>query len=125
MPATLVFDEAPPRLAGTLADLAAALGPRQAVVARELTKLFEEVRRDSLAALAAHYAAAGAPKGEIVLLIGPPEAAAAPDAESVDDLLRTALAGHSLKQAVADVTAATGLPRRQVYARALALQQSG
>lgn len=124
VPATLVFYEAPPRLAATLADLAETLGPRPAVVARELTKLFEEVRRGDLGSLARHYAEAGAPKGEIVILVGPPGDEAPVEAVQLDELLRQALASKSLKQAVAEVTAATGLPRREVYARALALRQS-
>lgn len=117
--ATLVWYEAPHRLAETLADLAELLGDRPAAVARELTKRFEEVRRGPLPDLAAHYAAHAA-RGEICLLVGPPGDTAAPAAD-LDTLLRAALAAHSLKQAVASVTAATGLPRKQVYARALAL----
>lgn len=124
VPATLIFYEAPHRLTATLADLSQTLGPRPAVVARELTKLFEEVRRGELSELAAHYAAAGAPKGEIVVLVGPPGEEAPIATDELDTLLCAALARHSLKQAVAEVTAATGLPRREVYARALALRQS-
>lgn len=121
--ATLIWYEAPHRLGDTLADLAQALGDRPAAIARELTKRFEEVRRDSLPALAAHCAA-HPPRGEIVILAGPPPEQDAPEAD-IDTLLRAALAAHSLKQAVAEVTAATGLPRRQVYARALALSGDG
>jgi 16S rRNA (cytidine1402-2'-O)-methyltransferase len=117
--ATLIWYEAPHRLAETLADLAQGLGHRQAAIARELTKRFEEVRRGPLPDLAAHYAAHPA-RGEIVILAGPPSAEDAPVADP-DALLRAALATHTLKEAVAQVTAATGLPRRQVYARALAL----
>ncbi len=118
--ATLIWYEAPHRAAATLADLAAVFGDRLAALARELSKRFEEVRRGPLPDLAA-AAAADPPRGEVTLLIGPapPEAA---DATTLDDALRTALAVHSLKQAVALVTAATGAPRREVYARALALQ---
>lgn len=117
--ATLIWHEAPHRLAETLADLADAFGDRPAAVARELTKRFEEVRRGSLAELAAHYAAAEA-RGEITLVVGP----AAEEATGADDLdaeLRRALQAHSLKDAAALVAAATGLPRRVVYARALEL----
>ena len=117
--ATLVWYEAPHRLAETLADLAQAFGPRPAAVARELTKRFEEIRRAPLPDLAAHYAA-NAARGEICVLLGPPGDDEAPEAD-LDTLLRAALAQHRLKQAVAAVTAATGLPRKQVYARALAL----
>ena len=118
--ATLVFYEAPHRLAETLADMADLFGARPAAVARELTKRFEEVRRATLAELAAHYAAEAA-RGEITVVVGPaPDEAT--DLGDLDASLRAALAGQSLKQAVAQVAAATGLPRKQVYARALALQ---
>ncbi|HUN50281.1 MAG TPA: 16S rRNA (cytidine(1402)-2'-O)-methyltransferase [Candidatus Sulfotelmatobacter sp.] len=121
VPATLVFLESAQRLAGSLADMAAVLGPRPAAVARELTKMFEEVRREDLPVLAAHYASAGPPKGEVVVVVGPPLAAAA-EAVDLDAALKPALAGMRLKEAVAAVAAATGLPRKQVYARALALK---
>ena len=123
-PATLVFYEAPHRLLETLADLAAVLGPRPAAVARELTKRFEQVVTGPLDRLAADYAASGPPKGEIVVLVGPPgaESAERPDLEA---LLAKALAELSLRDAVAAVAGATGLPRREVYARALALGSGG
>ncbi len=117
--ATLIWYEAPHRLAETLADLAQSLGDRPAAIARELTKRFEEVRRGTLPELAAHYAT-NAARGEIVILAGPPPEQETPEAD-LDALLQAALASHSLKEAVAQVTAATGLPRRQVYARALGL----
>jgi 16S rRNA (cytidine1402-2'-O)-methyltransferase len=88
-------------------------------VARELTKRFEEVRRGDLADLAAHYAQAEA-RGEITLVVGPPAEAETGPAE-LDASLRAALALHSLRDAAALVAAATGLPRKLVYARALAL----
>ncbi|WP_322111239.1 16S rRNA (cytidine(1402)-2'-O)-methyltransferase [Tistlia consotensis] len=122
VPATLIFFESAKRLAASLADMAAVLGAeRPAAVTRELTKRFEEVRRDSLGRLAAHYAEAGPPKGEVTLVIGPPAAPAPPAEDELDARLREALAGASLRDAVAAVAAATGLPRRQVYERALAL----
>jgi 16S rRNA (cytidine1402-2'-O)-methyltransferase len=122
VPATLVFFEGAPRLAAALADMAAALGDRPAAVARELTKLHEEVRRGALGELAAHYAAAGPPRGELVVVVGPPEKpTAAASADAVEGALRSALAAMSLKDASAAVAAATGLPRRDVYARALLL----
>ena len=90
-----------------------------------MTKRFEEVRRGSLAALAAHYREAGPPKGEIVIVVGAPQSAPARDeaaaAATLDDMLRDALAGASLRDAAASVAIASGLPRRIVYARALAL----
>ncbi len=117
--ATIVFYEAPHRLAEMLADAVAVFGDRPAAVCRELTKHFEEVRRGGLAELAAHYAEHTA-RGEITVVVGP--ATAAPVTAAVlDESLRSALLGMSLKDAVDAVTTATGLPRRQVYARALTL----
>jgi 16S rRNA (cytidine1402-2'-O)-methyltransferase len=119
IPSTLVFLESANRLAASLADMASALGPREAAVARELTKKFEEVRRGLLPDLAAHYEEAGAPKGEIVVVVGPPEKRAALCAHEIDAMLENALRRSSLKDAVAEVVSVTGLPRREVYARAL------
>jgi len=121
--ATLVFFEAPHRLAASLADLAELLGARPAAVARELTKLFEEVRRAPLDELARHYGDAAEVKGEIVLVIGPPGDAVAPTAGVLDQALRSALAGASVKDAAAEVAARYGLKRRDVYARALELRR--
>jgi 16S rRNA (cytidine1402-2'-O)-methyltransferase len=115
--ATLIWHEAPHRLAETLADMRDAFGPRAAAVARELTKHFEEIRRGTLAELATHYAANPA-RGEITVLAGPPENN---DTEDLDGSLRAALADHSVREAAALVTAATALPRKVVYARALEL----
>ncbi|GAB4186442.1 MAG: 16S rRNA (cytidine(1402)-2'-O)-methyltransferase [Thalassobaculales bacterium] len=120
--ASLVLYETAPRLADCLADLAAILGDRPAAVARELTKLFEEVRRDRLSALAGHYAEAGPPRGEIAVVVGPPEAAVAPPAADIDRLLAEALAaGEGVRAAAARLAAETGLPRRDLYQRAIAL----
>ncbi|MCB2102942.1 MAG: 16S rRNA (cytidine(1402)-2'-O)-methyltransferase [Rhodobacterales bacterium] len=123
-PATLVFLESPRRLADSLADMAAVLGDRPAAVGRELTKRFEEVRRDALPALAAHYAQAGPPKGEVTVCVGPPgdEGRAPADDATVDALLAEALATARVRDAAADVAARTGRPRKDVYARALALK---
>lgn len=121
--ATLVWYEAPHRLAEALADLAETFGDRPAAVARELTKRFEEVRRGGLAQLAGHYATHEA-RGEITLVVGPAGEDAA-DAEDLDAQLRRALATGSVKDAAAVVAAATGLPRRLVYARALELGSAG
>lgn len=124
IPTTLILYETGPRLADSLGDLAAALGPRPAAVCRELTKAYEEVRRGALPDLAAHYAKAGAPKGEIVLVIGgADEAERSLSSDELDALLKQALARGSLKDAVAEVTDETGLKRREVYARALALTE--
>jgi 16S rRNA (cytidine1402-2'-O)-methyltransferase len=120
-----VFFEAPHRLAASLADLAELLGDRPAAVARELTKLFEEVRRAPLTELASRYATEGEVRGEIVIVIGPPGETAAPAAETLDAALRQALASASVKDAAAEVAARFGLRRREVYARALELKRQG
>ncbi len=124
VPATIVFFEAPHRLAASLADLAGLLGERPAAVARELTKLFEEVRRGTLPELAAHYAAQPQVKGEIVVVIGAPIEGATPAAGALDEALRAAMAGASVKDASSEVAARLGLKRRDVYARALELKRT-
>ena len=114
--------ESGPRLDAALADLAEVLGPRQAAVCRELTKLHEEVRRGALTELAAHYAGDSETRGEIVIVIAPP-ADDTTGADDLDELLRKALARVSVKDAVGEVALATGLPRRDVYQRALELEK--
>lgn len=124
IPATLVFYESTRRLPDSLATMVAVLGPeREAAVCRELTKLHEEVRRAPLGDLLAHYQAAGAPKGEAVVVIAPPIAGVAQEtsAADLDSLLRAALGTQSVRDAAATVATATGLKKRQVYARALEL----
>ena len=123
VPATLVFFEAPHRLAASLADLADLLGPRPAAIARELTKLFEEVRRAS--AHRACRALCPAARGEgrdrrRDRTAGRGRGAAA---ERLDEALRSAMAGASVKDAAAEVAARFGLKRRDVYARALELKR--
>ncbi|MBX3511200.1 MAG: 16S rRNA (cytidine(1402)-2'-O)-methyltransferase [Hyphomonadaceae bacterium] len=116
--ASLVFYESGPRLADSLADMAAHLGAREAAVARELTKLFEETRRAPLSALAAHYAAAGPPKGEIVVVVSPPEKGEVSD-EALDAFLRQALERSGVKDAAHEAAQTLGVPRKRAYARAL------
>ncbi|WP_184382223.1 16S rRNA (cytidine(1402)-2'-O)-methyltransferase [Roseococcus suduntuyensis] len=119
--ATLIFYEAPHRAAEALAALAEGLGAdRPAALARELTKRFEEVRRGTLGELAAHYATHEA-RGEVVLCVGPAPPPAETAAETLDATLRDAMARMSVRDAAAAVAAATGLPRKRVYARALEL----
>lgn len=121
--ASLVIYESARRLPAALADMAEVLGPRQGAVARELTKLHEEVRRGTLSELADHYGGAGPPKGEVVVVVGPPERGgrATLAAQDLDAKLGAALGRASLRDAVAAVAAETGLPRKRVYARALEL----
>lgn len=122
--ATLVLLESPQRLASSLADMAEVLGAREAAVCRELTKLFEEVRRGQLADLAGHYHEAGAPKGEVTLVIAPPAPAAGLSDGELDALIEDALeAGDSTRSAADRIAAASGRPRRDVYTRALALRR--
>ena len=123
--ASLILFETAPRLADCLDDLAAVLGDRPAAVARELTKMFEEVRRGSLQGLAAHYREAGPPKGEIVLVIGPPLEAPPLAAADLDAALLAALPKMRVKEAAEAVAAALNLPKRQVYQRALELKEDG
>jgi 16S rRNA (cytidine1402-2'-O)-methyltransferase len=120
IPATLIFYEGPSRLSDTLGDLARELGPRKAAVARELTKFFEETRRGDLADLAAHFAAEP-PKGEVVIVVAPPTFETAISAADLDVEIHAALARLSVKDAAASVAARTGLPRREIYGRALLL----
>lgn len=122
--ATLVFYESAQRLPETLADLNAVLGPRPAAVCREMTKLYEEVRRGSLAELQAFYAAAGPPKGEIVLVIGGAVDTAA-SADDLDTALRKALATMTVRDAADVVAEAFQEPRRRIYQRALELSKDG
>jgi 16S rRNA (cytidine1402-2'-O)-methyltransferase len=123
--ATLLLFEAPHRLAECLAALTEVFGDRPAAVARELTKRFEEVRRGTLPELAAHYASHAA-RGEVVVVVGPAVEEAPAGEDEVASRLRAALAaGQTLRDAAAMVAAATGLPRRQVYARALELGREG
>ncbi len=122
--ASLILFESGRRLAPSLADAAEVLGPRPAAICRELTKLHEEVVRGDLPGLAARYKGERPPKGEIVIVIAPPGRGNGDDitGEALDRKLRHSLQGKSLRDAVDAVTEATGLPRRRVYARALALR---
>lgn len=122
VPATLVLYEAPQRVATLLADLAAALGPRPAALAREITKRHEELRRGTLPDLATALAAEDPPRGELVVLVGPPARDAdTVSPEALDERLIEALASLSVREASARVAAETGLSRRIVYQRALTL----
>ncbi|MGE3302916.1 MAG: 16S rRNA (cytidine(1402)-2'-O)-methyltransferase [Hyphomonadaceae bacterium] len=126
-PATLAFFETGPRLAESLADMAAVLGDREAVVGRELTKLFEEFRRGPLGELAKQYAVEPQPKGELVVMVAPPpEAVGMSEAEieagAADLDLRAALKTLSVKEAAQQVAVLRDAPRRALYRRALSLQ---
>jgi 16S rRNA (cytidine1402-2'-O)-methyltransferase len=119
--ATLVLFESGNRVQDSLRDLADIMGPRDAAICRELTKLHEEVRRAPLAELA-QSAAALETRGEFVLVIGPPDAGLQIMSQGdLDQLLRAALKRDSVKDAVAQAVEASGRPRREIYARALEL----
>lgn len=121
--ATLIWYEAPHRVAEMLEDLARVFGDRPAALAREMTKRFEEVRRGGLEALV-RSVASDPPRGEIVVLVGPPAAEdGEAEARTLDAQLRAALARMSVKDAAAMVATASGVARRTVYARALALSR--
>jgi 16S rRNA (cytidine1402-2'-O)-methyltransferase len=120
VPATLAFYDTAPRLGATLVALGEVLPGREVAVARELTKKFEECRSGTSEELAAYFAA-NPPRGEIVLLVGPP-LDAGPEAFDVDALLRAELAGSKASQAASAVAKRTGLDRKVLYARAMELK---
>ena len=119
--ATLIFYESGPRLGAALAALRDGLGTRDAAVAREISKRFEETVTGTLAELAERYAGE-APKGEIVIVVGPPGEAAPAGEADVDAALAEAMTRRSVSRAAAEVAATLGLPRRDVYERALKLK---
>ena len=122
--ATLVLLESPRRLAASLTDMVEILGRRDVCVARELTKLHEELRRGALEDIAAHYRDAATPKGEVVVIVGPPVKDAAEVSDDIDARLEVAILTMSVRDAAAMVAEACDVPRRTVYARALELTSS-
>ena len=123
IPATLIFLENPKRLAKSLKDMTHVFGAREAALARELTKKFEEIQRGSLKALSDYYKKADLPKGELIILVSPPSTknTVLPHSE-VDSLLKKALKKSTLKDAVTAVVSATGAPKKEVYTRAIKLR---
>ncbi|HRJ68679.1 MAG TPA: 16S rRNA (cytidine(1402)-2'-O)-methyltransferase [Beijerinckiaceae bacterium] len=122
VPGTLVLFEAPHRLAESLSDLSEVLGDRPAAVARELTKKFETVRRGTLPELTRHYADVEKPRGEIVILVAPVDGAGETVTDDqIDARLIAEMETRSARDASALIAADLGLPKRKVYARALAL----
>ena len=120
--ATTIWFETPARLAQSLSDMAEIMGPRRAVVARELTKMHEEALRGDLAELATRIAGMKRLKGEIVLLVaGKPADTSAFDDDQLTAMLRAELEGQRLRDAVKSVVETTGLPRNRIYRLALAL----
>lgn len=126
VPATLIVFESPHRLAESLEAVAATFGgERDAVVARELTKAFEEIRRGTLAALAGHYADKGAPKGEIVILVAPPQPVETADEAETDRLLLSLAAEMAASRAAAEASRLTGRPKQALYRRLVELKAGG
>lgn len=126
IPGSLIFLESPRRLAASLAAMAEVFAGRPAAVCRELTKAFEEIRRGSISELAAHYESAGAPKGEIVICVGPP--AAGTEARSQDDIDKVLLslaAEMPAAKAAAEAARMTGGRKGDLYRRLLALRDDG
>ena len=122
VPGTLVAYESAPRLIDSLRAMAEVFGPKRiAAVTRELTKMFEEIRRDTLENLVLHYDENGPPKGEIVIVIAPPEPKTNDD-QALETLLRRALEDHSVKDAAALVAEQTGMPKKSLYELALTLK---
>lgn len=125
VPATLIFFESPRRVADTLDAMAQVLGAeRRAAVCRELTKTFEEARHGTLGELAAHYAAADTPKGEVVICVGPAADEEAAPAD-VDALLIGLAAEMPASKAAAEAARMTGQPKQELYRRLLALKEGG
>jgi 16S rRNA (cytidine1402-2'-O)-methyltransferase len=123
VPATLIFFESPHRIAATLAGASDVLGgDRRAAVCRELTKTFEEFRRGTLSELAAYYSDVDNVKGEIVLVVGPPEAKAAPEAD-VEAMLLDLSKTLPTAKAAAEAARMTGLPRKELYQRLLDMKE--
>ncbi len=121
--ATLVFYESPRRLAASLTAMQQTLGgTRRAIVARELTKRFEEVRRGSLAELAVHYDEAGSPKGEVVVCVGPAKAAAQVSEAETDELLLTLAAEMPASKAASEAARLTGRQKAELYTRLVELK---
>jgi 16S rRNA (cytidine1402-2'-O)-methyltransferase len=119
--ATLVFYESGPRLSASLSAMADVLGDREAAVVREISKAYEEAVPGTLASLAARYADAP-PRGEIVVVVGPPGEAPAASAEDADAALLGALERLPASKAAGEVAKKLGLDRRALYARAMALK---
>jgi len=124
IPGTLIFFETGPRIAASLSDMKDILGDREAAVARELTKTYEETRRGTLSELM-DSVTTNAPRGEIVVVVGPPEGEDDVwDEERLDAALKSAIPERGVKRAANEVAALSGHNRREVYARALRLKDA-
>ena len=124
VPATLVFFASARKLGPVLADIEAYLGDREAVIARELTKLHEEVLRGPVSALKTEVAGRASLKGEVTLLVSGAGAPEAPEAETLDRLIQAALGSESVRDVADRLSSEHNLPRRQIYARALEISKA-
>lgn len=118
-PGSLVIFESAPRLTAMLEDMVSVLGNRSAAIARELTKMYEEVRRGDLESLLAHYRESGPPKGEIAVVVGPAGEDSGEGAVNLEEELSGALQHMSVRDAAAFVAEKTGKPKKEVYGAAL------
>lgn len=125
VPATLIFFKSPRRLADTLVAMADVYGDRPAAIGRELTKTFEEMRTGTLPALAAHYAEAPTPKGEVVICVGPPAEQAPAAPADIDRLLLSLAAEMPASKAAAEAARMTGGQKPALYRRLLELKEGG
>ena len=121
VPTTLIFYESAKRLTATLADMIKELGDRPAAIARELTKRHEEIQRNTLSVRSTNYLNARTPKGEIVIIVGPPLKKDPPSSSELDDLIINQLQTLSVRDTAAKITRETGLPKRHVYRQTLNL----
>lgn len=122
--ATLVAFESAGRLSASLSDIQSVFGARQVAVVREITKLYEEVKRGTSAELLEYYTENGKPKGEIVLVIAPPEEKSY-SSDDVENMIRTALKSMKVKDAARDIAKKTGLKMSDLYDVALAVSREG
>jgi len=125
MPSTLIFFEGPSRLADCLEDMAQVFGNREAAVARELSKVFEETRRGMLRELAVHYSQSGPPRGELVIVVAPPqsEEALGPSQDELDAAIFSAGFERKTGELASEIAMRLGMPRRTVYERMLSLRK--
>ncbi|MBU6318232.1 MAG: 16S rRNA (cytidine(1402)-2'-O)-methyltransferase [Alphaproteobacteria bacterium] len=125
IPSTLIFFEGPSRLVESLEDMAQVLGNREAAVAREISKVFEETRRGTLCDLAAHYSHIGPPRGELVIVVAPPHSdqAAEPSQDELDAAILSSGFDRKLGEIASEIATRLGLPRRTVYDRILLLRK--
>lgn len=119
IPATLIFFESAKRLEDTLAEMLLCLGNRQAAIVREITKLYEESKRAKLSELFEYIAENGAPKGEVVIVIAPPETKSETTTATIEAQIEELLKSHSAKDTAAIITEQTGKPRKEIYALVL------